>query len=340
MAYSYNRNQRIYLLPESTFGVCPNSAGAASFAGSDCALVLKASFKPNVDLIESQSKTGTRTVDAGTSGRRSGKWSIEVELRTSGTAGTVPDIDVLWACAFGSNPVVAAGTSVTYSISDSIKSFSVFNARTPSTVLQQVAIGCVVTEVTISMGENTARCAFSGDCLWVADSVTFAQLGSGDTGKGGLTAIPSEPGTPTTTGAIIAGFTGGATVDGNLLADIRNGTIKFNTGNAIPLDKFGSYYGGAPEGDTRSVTLSFSTYDNDSAAQTNLYSKALTKAKINAAMQIGTVPGNIYTFNVKGVQLATQDITEGQRKWQADFSDSRAAGTSLGSLDELNAVLT
>src|SRR4051794_19341764 len=145
--YSFNRNQRIYLLPETTFGVCPNTTGTASFAGGDCALVVKASFKPNVDLIDPQSKTGTRTNDAGTAGRRSGKWTIEVELRTSGTAGTVPDVDVLWAAAFGSSAVTVASTSVTYSLSDSIKSFSVLNARTPSAVLQQVAIGCVVTEV-------------------------------------------------------------------------------------------------------------------------------------------------------------------------------------------------
>lgn len=339
MASSYNRNQRIYLLPETTFGTCPNSSGTPSFAGGDCALITRATFKPNVDLLVPQSKTGTRSAAPGVAGRRTAKWTIEVELRTSGTAGTVPDIDVLWACAFGNNAVTVASTSVTYSLSDNIKSFSVLNWRAPAAMMQQIAIGCVVTEVTITLGENIAKAVFSGEALWIADSVTFSTLDA--TGKGGIiTFTASEPSTPTTTGSIIAGFTGGATLDGNLLANIRNATVKLSTGNAIPMDKFGSYYGGDPEGGDRVTSLAFSTYDDDGSAQDNLYTKALSKAAINAAIQVGAVAGNIYTFNVKGVQLSTQDLTEGQRKWQADFTDSRATGTSLSALDELNAVLT
>lgn len=339
MASSFNRNQRIFLLPETTFGICPNSSGTPSFAGADCALIVKASFKPNVDLLVPQSKTGTRSVDKGTGGRRSAKWSIEVELRTAGTAGTVPDIDVLWQCAFGNTPAIVASTSVTYNLTDNIKSFSVLNWRQPAAMAQQIAIGCVVTEVTITLGENIARAVFSGDALWVMDSVTFSTLDT--TGKGGVVTFPAaEPSSPTTTGSIIAGFTGSASLDGNTLANIRNATIKLSTGNVIPLDKFGSYYGGDPEGDVRTTSLSFSTYDDDATAQDNLYTKALSKAAINSIIQVGAVAGHIYTFNVKGVQLATPDFTEGARKWEANFSESRASGTTISALDELNAVLT
>jgi hypothetical protein len=207
--------------------------------------------------------------------------------------------------------------------------------------MQQLAIGCIVQEATFNLGANIATATFTGVCLWVGDSVTWSQLTVGDAGRGGIAgAFPAEPASPVTNGSIIAGFTGQATLDTNVMANIRTATVKISTGNAIPTDVFGSYYGGTPEGDIRTTTLAFSLYDDDSAGSSNLYVKALTKAAINSAIQVGKVAGNIYTINLKGLQLSTQNLTEGQRKWQADFSESRAAGSGIGTLDEIQAVLT
>src|ERR1043165_10082206 len=87
--YALNRNQRAYAIIESTFGTVP------AITGSNCFLITKLNLRPNVDLLEPESKTGTRTQVPGVSGRRSGKFTCEVELRGSGTAGTAPDIKVL-----------------------------------------------------------------------------------------------------------------------------------------------------------------------------------------------------------------------------------------------------
>lgn len=323
---------------ESSFGVAPNTSGTATVSGSNNCLIKKASFKPIVDTLVSESKTGTRTVFSGVGGRRHGTWSIEMELRSNGVAGVKPDCNPLLYSMFGQDGTVVASTSVTYAFSDSIPSFTAYSFRTPSTVAQQVAIGCVAQRATFKLGENIASMTMSGVCLYVPDTFTFSSLDA--TGKGGLTAIPSEPGSPTSNGGIIAGFTGAATIDSNVFANIRTADIDVNLNNDIPLDQFGSYYGGTPEGDARDVGFSFSLYDDDSTGTQDIYTKALNKAAINAAMQVGTVAGSIWTFNLNGLQLETPDITEGQRKWQANVARSRASGTSLTAKNELGMVLT
>lgn len=331
--YALNRNQRLYMAMETTFGT------GAAVTGSNCCLIKRAQFLPKVDVLQSESKTGTRTVPQGVGGRRHATWSIEIELRANGAAGVKPDMDPLLQAAFGQAGVVVSSTSVTYSLSDSIPSFTAYSYRTPSAVAQQVAIGCVLQRATFRLGENIASATLSGVALFVPDTFTYASLDS--TGKGGLGgSIAAEPGSPTTNGPIIAGFTGQATVDAIVMATIRTGEIDINLNNDIPLDVFGSYYGGTPEGDARDIGVSFSTYDDDSSGATNIRTKAVTKAPIDTIWQIGTVAGSIFTFTAKGVQLETPELIEGQRKFQANVPRSRAHGSSLTSKDELALVIT
>jgi hypothetical protein len=332
VAYSLNRNQRVYLAIESSFGV------AATVTGSNNCLITKAVFKPHVDVLVSQSKTGTRTVFPGVPGRHSGTFSIEMELRPNGAPGVKPDMDPLLQALFGQAGVVAAGVSVTYSLNDAILSFTAYNYRTPSTVSQQVAVGCIVQRATFKLGENIATCTFSGVALFVPDTFIFSTLDAG--GKGGLSSIAAEPGSPTSNGPIVAGFTGSAVLDSNTFLNIRTMDVDINLNSDIPLDVFGSYYGGTPEADARDIGLTISTYDDDTTGTQDLYTKALTKAGITAVATIGTVAGSIAAFTVKGLQLETPDITEGTRKWQANIARSRATGSSLSAKDEVGLVLT
>ena len=332
MPYSFNRNQRVYLAVETTFGT------AATVTGSSNCLITKAVFKPAVDTLDSQSKTGTRTTFPGVGGRRHGTFQIDMELRGNGVAGVKPDCDVLLQAIFGKAGTISAGVSVTYGLDDAIVSFTAYNYRTPSTVAQQVAIGCIVQRATFKLGENIATCSMSGMALFVPDTFIFSSLDA--PGKGGLGSIPAEPGSPTFNGPIIAGFTGVATIDTHVFANMRTADIDINLNSDIPLDVFGSYYGGTPEADARDVGITISTYDDDTAGTQDVYTVALTKALIVSSMQIGVVPGSIWTFTLSGLQLETPDITEGTRKWQANLARSRAHGTTLTAKDEVALVLT
>ncbi|MGE5568545.1 MAG: hypothetical protein ACM3S5_05850 [Rhodospirillales bacterium] len=341
MAFSFARNERIFLQKETAFGTIPNTSGTATVAGSNCCRHIKAALTPEVALLVRQDKTGSRTMTAGVAGRKTGKWSLEMSLAGNGAPGVVPDCDPVLAALFGADGVVVAGTSVTYSLADVIKSFSLWSLRTPVAVMQRVAFGCVVSEATFQLGQDIATLQANGECVWVLDSVNLATT---DTeGKGGLTAWPNTQtiyDAAVTNGGIIAGFTGQATFDGNLLANIRTATLKIGTGNAIVKDTFGKYYGDTAEGDVRNVSLAFSLYDDDQTGTTNLYQKAIAKTPINVTLQIGTVTGNKWTFTVNGVQLAVPNLDDGQRRWSATFGDSQASGSSLTALDEVSLVIT
>lgn len=338
MAFALSRNERIYLQKETAFGVIPNTGGTASLTGANCCRHIKASLTPDVALLVRQDKTGSRTPTAGVAGRKSGRWSVEMSLAANGAAGVVPDCDPILEALFGQAATISAGVSVTYNLADAIKSFTLWRFRTPAAVMQQAAFGCVVNEAVFNLGQDIATCQFSGESVWVPDSVNFATTDTA--GKGGLTAFPAEPGSPVTNGGIIAGFTGQATFDGNVLANIRSSTLRIVTGNAIVRDTFGKYYGDSAEGDLRNVALSFSLYDDDQSGTTNLYQKAVSKTPIDVTIQIGTVAANKWTFSLKGIQLAVPNLDDGQRRWSATFGDSQASGSSITALDEVSLVIS
>jgi hypothetical protein len=333
MSYAFSRNERIYLQKETAFGTIPNTGGTASVSGSSACRHVKASLTPEVALLVRPDKTGARTATAGVAGRKIGKWSVEMSLAANGAAGVVPDCDPLLVALFGADATINAGVSVSYALADVVKSLCLWRFRTPAAVMQQVAFGAVLNEATFNLGQDIASWSASGECMWVLDSVNFS--GTDATGKGGLTAFPSEPASPVTNGGIIAGFTGQATFDGNVLANIRTATLKITTGNSIVKDTFGSYYGTTPEGDMRAVALSFGIYDDDASGTTNLYQKAISKSPINVTLQIGTVTGSKWTFTIKGIQLAVPSLDDGQRRWSASFGDSQASGSSITALDEV-----
>jgi hypothetical protein len=338
--FSLSRNQRIYLQNETVAGTINNTSGAATVTGSNACRFIRCSTSPSVALLKRPDKTGSRTPTAGVAGRKTAAWNVEMSLAANGVAGVVPDCDPILQALFGAAPTINAGTSVVYNLSDAIKAFTLWNYRTPSTVMQQLAFGCVVNEATFNLGQEVAIWSASGTALWARDSVDWAN--DPTDGKGGLTAgsMPAEPVTPVTNGNMIAGFTGVATFDGNVMANIRSSTLKVVTGNAIVTDTFGKYFGDTFEGDERGSALSFSIYDDDSAGSTNLYQKAKSKAPIDITLQIGTIAGSRWTFLIKGVQLAVPAMSDGQRRWSADFSDSMASGSSLTALDEVRLTIS
>lgn len=239
----------------------------------------------------------------------------------------------------GSAAYTSGGTgsraSVRYSLSDSILGFAAYVFRTPAALQQRVSIGSVVSQAQFQLGQDVADFSASGDSFWIGDSDTHS--GADAEAKAALTTFPVEPvGTLPSDGGIIAGFTGRAVVNGATTATIRQATVNINTGNAMVRDTFGTYYADADgEGDERSVTASFSIYDNDSAAARTLYQRGLDKQPIEIILQIGTVPGNILVAHLKGVQLNTGGLDDGQRRMVRAYSDCRAYGSGPGNLDEV-----
>src|SRR4051794_26013842 len=105
--------------------------------------------------------------------------------------------------------------------------------RQPSTIAQRAAFGCVVNRATFNLGQDgAATWNAEGEAKWVLSSTQFSASNAEQ--KGGLTAFPSEPGSPVTNGGIIVGFTGSIQLAGNSLATLRNASFSIQPGN-VPV---------------------------------------------------------------------------------------------------------
>lgn len=108
--YSFSRLERAYLQYQPTFGTIPNTSGTASVTNSNACRFMRMELQNEVALLERPDKTGTRSQEGMTSGRKVGRWSIEMSLAANGTPGTAPDCDPILAATFGQTAAVGVGS--------------------------------------------------------------------------------------------------------------------------------------------------------------------------------------------------------------------------------------
>ncbi|MCC6591607.1 MAG: hypothetical protein IT168_33280 [Bryobacterales bacterium] len=333
MAVSQSILERVYAKIETAFGT------AATLAAANCMRHTKCSLTAEQAYIQSSDKTGSISATRGRPGARGGRWSLEYEARPNGVAGQKPDCDPILEAAFGQAATVVASTSVTYSLANAIKSFTLGRFRQPSTVMQQVGIGCVLQELGFSF-EQAANCKFTanGSSLWVPDSVTFSSLDA--TGKGGLGAFPPEPASPVTNGEPVNGLAGTATLDGSSQAQIRSASVRMSMAVEIPRDRlFAGQYGSSPERDVLGAYVDLTVVDEDIAAVTGLYSKALSGTPVDIVLEAGSVTGNRFKWTLKNCLLPMPELDDSARKWASNLRGIRAYSTSLTSLDEVSLMV-
>jgi hypothetical protein len=298
---SYTRDERVYFLLETAYGITPNGNGISNLDGGDAASIISLELDPDVDLYDSEYKTGSRSIAPGQPGRRIGHFRMSLPLKGSGTPGVPSDYDPVLISAFGNN-TVNAGNSVVYSIVDNpAQTFSIFRFRTPAQLFQQCGISCIPTRSTWTLGQNMANWSCEGDCMWVLDSENFAT--EDPTAQAGLTVFPVEPTNPIVNGVQSQGFVGSLLIDGQSLVNIQTMTIQVDWGWTQNRTFFGSFYPTGVLGGTRRVTCTMEAFDDSSAAMQDLRSKGISKATMSCIATIGATPGNIHSFNLNNLQI-------------------------------------
>jgi hypothetical protein len=338
--YSISRQERVYLQMETAFGTIPNAAGVASVGNNNCSRFIKADLGTKVALYPRPDKTGTRSQVVGLLGRQQATWSLSQSLAGNGAAGVVPDCDPVLQCLFGQAATIVGATSCTYNLADpnTIPSFDLWSFRTPATLAQRVTLGAVVGEATFQLGQDVATWSATGTGIWTLDSDNFGTEGL--TQKGGLTSFPTEPAAPVTNGNATVGFVGQATYDGNVIAEIQTASIRVQTGGAVANDTFGSYFPILAEGGLRTVSLTFTIYDNDGAGIKDIKAKALTQAPITVILQVGVIAGNIWTFTLNNVQVQPPAYDDSRNRFMCSFPESMAHASSIAVRDEMKLVIT
>ena len=326
-----SRLERVYMADQADFAVGP------SFGNGDYVRSIKVDMSNDIATLVRRDKTGSRTATIGVKGRTFGKWSYEGSLAPSGVNGTAPDFEPLMKAIFGANGVAGGGGLQYNFVDDPILTFGMASFRTPSTLNQRIAIGCVVQEATFNVGADIAEFTASGECRNVLESDYYDAATTEE--KAGYGAMPTEPGAPVSAGGIIAGFTGDVSIGGSSISRIRTATIKINNGGAVVKDTFGTYLPNDVEGDTRNVTITFNMYEDDSAGQKNIREATNTKTPVDVDITVGTVAGSMVQFLLTNVQLAAYTLDDSARRYSLSVPESRAFGTDITSLDEIVMVI-
>ena len=339
MSTSNSSSQIGYVQLETpAYGTIPNSTGTATLANADAFRLISLETSAETGLLDRPSKTASLSRTVGILGKKGGTWRTTVELAGSGAAGTAPDIDPFLQAFFGAAPTISSGVSVSYALADASPSLAIWNFRDPSTMEQLVALGAIVSQASIDITQERSTMELSGPCRYVTPSEGFAGLDS--TAKGGLTAFPARPSSPTYAGTMALGLYGSSTLDGSAYTTLRSLRINIDTARSL-IDNvlFNGAYAGSPQQGIRNVTVDFELTDEDTVANESLKAKARAKTSMDLVFVVGATAGNIWTITLNDVQLTSPGYDDSQPSWGARFTGV-AHASSASATDELTLVLT
>jgi len=330
--------QRSYPQIQTAFDAIPNSAGAATVAGSDCCLIESLTTDADQAEIARTDKTGTLDAYPTQGGRRTARGQAVLSMAGNGAAGVAPDCKNYLQAAFGKAPTISAGTSVLYTLDDLLYYLAIWNFNQPNTAEQMCAFNSLINKMVVEFGGDEPKLTFGFESGWV---LTPAQIGDSNTdplAKGGLTAFPNEPASPVVNGTFPPGFQVTATLDGTAYTTLLTGRITLDIGRELRKDTNSAFPRQGVPG-PRKVTVDFSLTDDDSAALTGLKVKAYDRTPVNVEFAIGTVAGNTWDWLVKNVILAKPKYGDEGIRRKVDFSGSMAYPTSVGAKDHLQLTI-
>jgi len=272
----------------------------------------------------------------GIRGRKNATFSIRgVPIIPSGVAGTIPDLDILFQCAFGQAATVVASTSVTYSLlGTGYLPFSLLGWPHGVTSLTAQALwGCIITRIVFNFNGLFLTMDVDGMAGNMIDSTGFAAF---DTlGKGGLTTYPAEPSSPTVNGQPIAGFGSGYTTtldSGSIELKVRTRSITWETGLELVQDVEGSPYPIAVVGGPRRFSLALSALNDDTSALNAIKTACDTDnvSPINLVSVSGTAAGSIMTFNLNNIQPNAFNLRDNGNMVDFELPASYAHASAVG----------
>jgi hypothetical protein len=261
-----------------------------------------------------------------------------------GTPGVLPDCDPILQSLFGGPATVNAGTSVVYAPTpttdaNAVPVVTVGYYRLPSTVKQQIAWGTSFTSAKFGMNDGViAKWTAQGDAAYAVDSMSFASLDTN--GKGGLSSFPAEPTSPVTSGSPVAAFQGSITIGGTSVPTLTTGALSVSR----PVEQeysYGNAYPTSVSPDMRSIGFSFTLKDDDSALMTALLADGISDGVVAATLVQGNVAGNIWTWQLGGLQLTPPSPDDSSKKlWLAVFEESMASASAIANTDEISLTIT
>jgi hypothetical protein len=321
-----------------------NAAGVWTNTGAQLIRVPDNGFKMQYvpTRVPQNWKTGSRSQLEYIEGRRMMSWSMTgVPIAPSGTAGTVPDTDILWASAFQAN----SGTgNVIYLTGDTYPTpFALFDfVHGETTPTNAFGFGCIVTDLEFVFNGNILTATFRGMGVSRCDSEAFSATDSTIT-KGGLTTFPAEPGSASVLGNLMPGFdTNAFTIGGTAMPFMCDGfAFRYSTGWSLKGDFIDDPYPAQILGSgMRACSCSITFANNDSSALNTVKNNAKANLPQTLILSIGSVAGSEAGVTLNNALFSVVEYNDGTGILNAEFRDNLAHVTTPGAVGEASVTFS
>ncbi len=220
-------------------------------------------------------------------------------------------------------PGTTIGATAGYTPATGLQSVTLFDYWSPSGVVQRLLRGAAIDKLRIAVNGDYHEFSFQGAAADLIDSSSFAE------GQGGLAAYPAEPELAAFDYSIIPGHLGqawlGTTPD--RFFTLTEGMLELDNDLDLRNREFGSDAPRCIAAGMRTVTVSFSVFEQDNDATRALYQAARQRSPISVMFQLGQQAGQLFGVYLKAVvpEVPAFDDSETRLQWQ--FQSCRAQGT-------------
>lgn len=344
MGIVLSSNERLYAQVTHPYAAAaPNSAGTATLAGGDAVRHIRLELPGfGGETIVSAAKTGALGRLAGIDGRAGNtQWRAELPFQLSGTAGTPPDMDPFLEAIVGAAGTDSGGVSVSYALADAVPGLTLWSFRkvggSASDVAQRCLWGAMLDDFEITTSEGELVLRVGGTASFCVPSIGFSSFSTDQ--KGGLSAFPSEPASPTYAGNIIPGFLGSLTINSVATFLIESFSVRGRLNRSLRY-AFGKRIPTVPIAGRREITCSFRIFEENLAAVNTLRDLQRSKTPVDVTAVFGETAGYIATFALNGVAMSAETLDDSGTEYILSFADNPASMTNATTSDELLITLT
>lgn len=237
----------------------------------------------------------------------------------------VPDSSTLVLNAPFSNALsanAAFAPAVTYSLSTSLPSLTLFDYWDPSTAVNRLVTGAAADTFQFAVNGDFHEFVFAGPAADLLDTTSFVS------GTAGLTSFPIEPALGSFDYSVVPGHLGQVWIGApeNQFFTLTSATIEVKNNIDVRNREFGSSYPRAIAPGMRQVTSQFTLFAQDDAQTASLYAAAKARNNLAAMLQLGQQQGQLMGVYLPRVTPEIPNFNDSQTRLQWEFKNNFAEG--------------
>lgn len=235
-----------------------------------------------------------------------------------------PDGTTAWLSApVGAPAVAATGGAVSYGLSLSLPSVSLYEYWPPEAAVQRVLNGSVVDEMSVELNGDFHELTFRGVAAGLIDNRTF------EPEQGGLASFPAEPPVQPLAELPVPGHLGQAWVGAGpwALETVAEARIRIRNHVELRWRDFGLTEAKCAAPGDRAVTIDLEIYGNASEACEAIYASARRREPIPFMVQMGSIPGGMCSIYVPNFIPTPPEFLDGEERLRWRLRGATAEGT-------------